>query len=453
MVAQEKFQNIQKKLDSTTLSYTKNGKTSSVLNAILTNFNQSKKFDIADLKKTNVGICIVLYENNPDLIVSPAKYSFDNDKINISAIGPQNPNELSGNMKDYVQKYLTQMESLGSNTLFSKLILKKFETEGTFFENNSEYVVNEPNTLSFIRGNEDWMFIISIEDTYYNLSDPRIIVYAFKKSISGKDIFNMNNSLENMEQRRVEKLSQQNKDRADYPLYHDYRIEDLRVGLKQLLKFEPYKSNKELQNYFKNIPENLDRFTIRNYTKELHYFADLKISEDFIKEHFDSAPHGEYEVENITHLSNHALGDIYFSQGNYQLAKEYYTKSIFTYPLIVLSGTTYGKDIDRIIYDLAKNAYKANKKNEAYAFLIALMFDSNFNTEKEINDYFKEQNEDKKQFKKDLDKALKTIKKGEKYSYTFTFRGNEAFFIPMIQETPKSFQEYLVNSNFYKSLQ
>ncbi|MDR7211457.1 tetratricopeptide repeat protein [Flavobacterium piscis] len=452
-VAQESYQNVKKNVEKSLQTYTKNGKINTYLNTIISNFNESKKNELKDLKKDNVGICIVLSEDNPDLIISPAKYTFDDEKINISGIGPQNPSKLPDYMEEYVQKYLTEFESIGSTILFQKLILKRIATEGTLTENKTESIVNEPNTVSFIRGNDDWMYIISIDDDYKNLANPRIMVYCFKKSISGKDIFNLNNSLEDAEKRRENKQAKHEEDREKYPLYHDFRIDDLRIGLKQLIKYEPYKSNQELLNHANKLNEKLDRFSIRNYVKELNYLVDLKISEAFLKEHFDDPPHGEYEVENITHLSAHSLGDIYFSQGNYQLAKEFYTKAIFTNPLIELSGTTVGKDVDRTIYDLAKNAYKAGKKDEAYAFLIALMLDSNIDTKEDINIYFKEENEDKKQFKKDLDKALKTLKKGEKYSYTFTFKGNEVFFIPILQATVKSFQEVFKSQEFYKSLE
>lgn len=86
-------------------------------------------------------------------------------------------------------------------------------------------------------------------------------------------------------------------------------------------------------------------------------------------------------------------------------------------------------------------------------FLIATMFSSNIDVKEDIDIYFNEQKEDKKQFKKDLDKALKTLKKGEKYSYTFKFRGNEAFFIPILRATVKSFQELFKDQEFHKSLQ
>lgn len=451
--AQESYQNISKKLENTLQTYQKAGKENTYLNTIISNFNQSEKSKIDDLQKDNVGICIVLYENNPDLIISPAKYTYDDDKINISAIGPQNPGELPAYMKEYVQKYLTEFESLGNTKLFKSLIFKKFPAQGIFNENRTEYIVNEPNTLSFIRGNSDWMFIISIDENYKNLANPRIIVYCFKKSISGKDIFNADNSAEDVEKRRLAKQAQSEKDKEKYPLFHDFRIDDLRIGLKQLLEYEPYKSDQELINRAGKLNEKLDRFTIRNYVEELKYFAVLKISDEFLKEHFEDPPQGEYEVENIIHLSVHALGDIYFSEGNYPLAKEFYTKAIFTDPLVVRSGTTFQRDIDRITYDLGKSAYKARKKDEAYGFLVSLMFDSNINTKDDIETYFTEQNEDKKQFKKDLDKALKTLKKGEKYSYNFTFRENNIFFIPMLQATIKSFQEVFRESEFYKSLQ
>lgn len=368
LTAQENYQNVKKNIEEYIQIYKREGKTNKNLNTIISNFNESKKIELKDLKKDNVGICIILSEDNPDLIISPAKYTFYEEKINISAIGPQNPNELPDYMKEYVQKYLTEIESIGGTELFQKLILKKIETEGTFIENKTEYVVNEPNTISFIREKDNWMYIISIDDDYKNLTNPRIIVYCFKNSISGKNIFNLNDSLENTEKRKEKKLSKHEEDRKMYPLYHDFRIDDLREGLKQLLEHEPYKSNKELLNYANKLNEKLDRFSIRNYVKELTYFSDLKISESFLKEHFDEIPRGEYEVENILHLSTHSLGDIYFSQGNYQLAKEFYTKAIFTNPLIELSWTNVKKDVDRIIYDLAKNAYKAEKKDEAYAF-------------------------------------------------------------------------------------
>lgn len=452
LFGQEKYLNVKPKLDKAVKDYAEKGKTNPFLNTIISNFNQSSKGDLESFKKTNVGICIVLSSGNPELVTAPSKYTFSNEKINISAIGPQDQTKLSADIKDYVQKYTSELENVGKTILFKKIIQKDFEAEGTFSENSTEYIVNEPYTISFVRGDQNWMYIISIEDDYKNLDDARIIVYAFKKTISGPDIFKQNNAVENMEERRKERQSKNEENRAKYPLYHDYRIDDLRVGLNQLLKFEPFKSDKTLNDYTSNLTEKLDRFTIRNYVKELNYFVNLDISEDFIKKNFDSYPHGEYAVENLTHLSAHALGDIYFSQGNYNAAKEFYIKSVFNYPLIASSGTTVGKDVDRTIYDLAKNASKANKKDEYYAFIIALMFSSDINTENDINLKFKEENEDKKQFKKDLDKALKTLKKDKQYSYTFTFRGNNVFFIPMLQESVKSFQENFKSQIFYKSL-
>ena len=453
VTAQETYQNNKEKVENAIQAYKKNGKINSHLNTILSNFEASERMDLKDLKKDNVGICILLSEDNPDLIISPAKYTFGNEKINISGIGSQNPSDLTDSMKEYVQTYLTAFESIGSTALFQKLILEEFATEGTLTENKTESIVQEPNTISFIRGDVDWMYVVSIEDDYKNAKKSRIIVYCFKMSFSGASIFNLDNSIKDAEERREIKQSKQEQDRANYPLYHDYRIDDLRMGLKQLLKYEPYKSNQELINVVTKLNEKLDRFSIRNYVKELNYIANLEISEVFLKAHFDDPPRGEYEVENILHLSFHSLGDIYFSEGNYELAKAFYTKAIFTNPLIETSGTTILKDVNRIIYDLAKNAYKVGKKDEAYAFMTALLFDSSIDSKEDINLYFKEQNENKKQFKKDLDKALQTLKKEQNYSYTFTFRGNEVFFIPMLQATVKSFQAVFKSGDFYKSLE
>ena len=113
------------------------------------------------------------------------------------------------------------------------------------------------------------------------------------------------------------------------------------------------------------------------------------------------------------------------------------------------------QDAERIIYDIAKANYYAGKKDEAYGFLIGLIIDSQRNYDlasKTINEFFETEKEDRKIVKKDIDKALKTIKRGKNYSQIFTFRKKEIFFYPMMPFSQKEYEESFKELGFYKSL-
>lgn len=72
--------------------------------------------------------------------------------------------------------------------------------DGQFEENSDEIFVKEPGTLSFVRGTEDDMYIISIDEHFEANVNPRIIVYYFKLTFSGENIFG-NNSQQQIEKR------------------------------------------------------------------------------------------------------------------------------------------------------------------------------------------------------------------------------------------------------------
>jgi len=443
--AQEQYLNAKDKITKNVELFTESQNDKELLNSIITNFEKSTKVDTEDLQKTNIGICVVLSPESTTLFVTPSKYTYSNGRINLSAFRIRGTNEISDDMKDYVHNYQTDIKSLSSNPYTLKLIKTSIDTEGILSENDTEHIIKEPYSISYARGNKDWTYIISIDKNYTYQDQPRIIVYAFKKTISANKDLNLNESGNN-------KQSYQNKDKTDYPLYHDSRIDDLRKALNQLILHEPFKSDNKLVTYTNNLNENLDRFNIRKYTTELQYFALFDIGEDFLKANFDSYFDEGYEVRNIAHLSAHALGDIYFSQGNYKLAKEYYTQSIFVDPFQTNSGTTYSKDFNRIVFDLSKNAHKANKKDEAYAYMIAMLFESTPTATKRLNEWIITDNIDKKKFKQDLDKALESIKKEENYIYSFVFRKQMAFFLPMLPESIEALQNEIKESDFYKSL-
>lgn len=450
LVAQEKFIDATDKITRIVDLYKDNPNDPVVVNTILANFNNAGKVEQQHLNKSDVGICIVLTPSNLDYLITPAKYTYQNDKINLSAFRIRGTNALNDDMKDYVIRYQTDFKTIGESPFFAKLLQTKINTEGTLTENETEHIIEEPYTISFVRGDKDWTYIVSIDKAYKKIDKPQIIIYVFKKTLKDDDLFSTNNSA-TTKNKRVTK-TESSKER--YPLYHDVRIDYLRTALGELITFEPFKTDTTLRQYYSNIDERLDRFSIRNYTEELQYFATLDISEDFLKSNTDYISDLFSEIKNITHLSTHALGDIYLASGDYALAKEYYLQSLFTSPIQTNSGTTYSKDSNRIVFDLAKNAHNAGNKNEAYTYLISMLFEGDNNTAAKIlNEYITSDNIDLKKFKKDLDTALRTLKNEDNYLHTFVFRKNEGFFIPMFSESLQTFQDNLKNSDFYKALE
>lgn len=452
IVAQKKFIDAKDKITSIIDLYNENAKDQILANTILTNFNNSSKVEQQQLNKTDVGICIVLTPTDLNYLIAPAKYTYQNEKINLSAFRIRGTNEITADMQDYIIRYQTDFKTLGRSPYFTELLQTRIHTEGILTENETEHIIEEPYAISFVRGNKDWTYIISIDKAYKNIDKPQIIIYAFRKTLSKNNLFNTNNSsaTANNSDAKKENLKKTNE---NYPLYHDARIDYLRTALGELIRFEPYKTDATLLQYYYNITEKLDRFSIRNYEEELQYFATLDISEDFLNTNFDSYFDKDYEVRNIAHLSAHALGDIYFSQNNYKLAKEYYTQAIFVDPLQTSSGTTFGKDFDRIVFDLSKNAHQAGKKNEAYAYMISMLFENTPTATKRLNEWIISDNIDQKKFKKDLDKALKSIEKEENNLYTFVFRKQIAFFLPMLSQSIEVLQNDIKESDFYTSLE
>ncbi|MDR2948905.1 MAG: hypothetical protein LBV71_06830 [Prevotella sp.] len=244
-------------------------------------------------------------------------------------------------------------------------------------------------------------------------------------------------------------------DREKYPLYHDARTDELRPALKKLVAYEPYISNNELKKHIENLDEKITRYNIGNYVDDFKFFLTLDITEDFLEKKFSNLRRHD-DVWNIKHIAAHALADYYLSAGEYDQAVEYYKKSVFDYRLIVASsGTTLTKDIERCIFDIANTYYKAGKKDQSYAYLIALIVESqNYSHGDRLSEYLEKDKADKKKLKTDIDKALKTIKKGKDGTYVIIFRGHEAIFFPFVMgsTSPQKLAEKMKNSDFYKEL-
>lgn len=447
LMAQKKYSSIQKYVDESVSAYSGENKAFEYLKILKNKFENSGKMPLEDFKKNNVGIAFVLSKEDNVPQIFPAKFSFNEGKVNISAVKTDKKDS-----DDYVEKYLHKMEAIGSTSVFKKIMFSNPDLNGQFEENSNEIFVKEPATLSFVRGTKDDMYIISIDEHFKANVNQRIIIYYFKLTFSGEDIFG-NNSQQQIEKRMEATAEKKKIEKEDFPLYHDVRTDEIRDGLKKIMQYEPHKSNKKLQEYSKGMDSQITRYTIKDHTDAFKYLLSLDISKEFLDKNFKSFY--EEEVYNVKHLAAHALADYSLGTGKYDDAVIFYKKSIFEFPYEESSGTTILKDIERILLDMSKASYESGRKNEAYGYLIGLIIDSQNKYElasKDLTDYLKLNKEDLKNFKKDLDKALKTIQKGKDFSYNFKFREASVFFYPMIAQSVKEWEEDVHNSEFYKNL-
>lgn len=233
--------------------------------------------------------------------------------------------------------------------------------------------------------------------------------------------------------------------RITNPLYHNYRVDELRTGLKDLVRDEPYKSDKTLVKYVSNLKDKLERNNIADYIEELRYFADLKIDKKY-KDNYDE------EIANINHTASHSLADVFLGKKEYEQAEKYFLKALVEHQLFSVSGTTVEKDSHRIEYDLAKLYQESGRKDEAYGYLLALI-NSQWNYslgEKRIVEL--SENDDKKKLKKDIDKALKTFVSRSDYFLEFIFRGKKIVFWNALPLDKEYFSKNIMKTEFYKSL-
>lgn len=177
-------------------NYPTDGENITHVKNIIIAFNNANKAVEEDYKKRNIGVAIALAEEDlndtnkyNDPLIYPALISHNNSKIDISALRTPVGNTPNPNLEKYNKTYLYDYTKIGSTKVFQKLITAKPNAEGTYKENDNEIIVEDPLSLSYIRSDSDWIYIISIDKNYENLATPRILIYAMKKNFSGKNIF------------------------------------------------------------------------------------------------------------------------------------------------------------------------------------------------------------------------------------------------------------------------
>jgi hypothetical protein len=428
-----------KKIEGQAIKASKTSKYADLIKSFIADNKTTTQITLRDLMKDYVGFGVVINPKTNNTKLLPAKYTFD-VKTRLSAIGVVglDKTELTAKQLEYLSAYIKNPETLSKDEYFRAFKYETFTNEAKL-ENGDDIILKDQNYTTYFTIKNNLLYAIGV-----NKATDEFIFYKFDtKAIPGDDYF-----LIQMEKDRKVKWAQQSKLRDAFPMYHDVRVDDIRVALAYLSREEPYKSDKTFMGYVSNMSQKLDRQNIRSFTKELDYFLDLKINEKDWKYKSD-------EVLNLKHTSAHALADIYFGVESYKLAEKFFLRSLLDFRIVSAGGTTMQKDANRISYDLSKVYEKQGKTDEAIGYLIPLLNGNGSISSATtlLNTYIQQYKIDKKSLKKQLDASFDTLGdlRGDGI-YTFMFNGKTVFLFSVFNKTKSSFAEEVKETDFYKSL-
>lgn len=428
-----------KKIEAQVSKASKTSKHASLLKTFVADFKTGSSVSSRDLIYDYVGIGIVINPKNNDAKLLPAKYTLDlkTRLSGIGVVGLDKP-QLSDEQSKFLSVYTKNPAEIKDDDYYMVFKYHTFDNEGKLEYANSASLNDQKYTTYFTK-KDNWLYAIGISKTTDDF-----ILYKFNTQVMPKDDY----MLIQMEKDRKVKWAKESKLRDAFPMYHDVRIDDIRVALAYLSREEPYKSDKTFMSYVSNMRQKLDRETIRGFTKELDYFLDLKINEKDWKYKSD-------EVLNLKHTSAHALADIYFGVESYKLAEKFFLRSLLDFRILSAGGSNIQKDANRISYDLSKVYEKQGKKDEAIGYLIPLLNGNGSISSATtlLNTYIQQYKIDKKSLKKQLDASFDTLGdlRGDGI-YTFMFNGKTVFLFSVFNKTKSSFAEEVKETDFYKSL-
>lgn len=403
--------------------------------------NNYKKGETAyydDINADLVGVCMKLNTKANIAQFLPAKYSFDDasGKMSLAAI---EKDSASLDAKVYNELFIRNPLYIHKNKYYSSLkyYISTDDSKAEFVDVGLK--MTDGGKISFFRKIGDEIFVISLNKD--DVANGNVLLYQFnKKSITSEDYLMIA-----MEKKRLKNNAKTQTTREVYPLFHDYRIDELRSGIRELMYYAPYNNNAALRTTYRKINTKLDRETIRAFEGELKYFAVLNIPDSLKRPLYE-------EMANINHLSVHALADIYLGKKQYDSAELYFKKSLYEAPLVTVSGTTFEKDAQRILYDLGLVYKSWGKQNEAIAyFLPVLASENNGNAaDKRLIELLNE-TDNKQTLKSDIDKAIKSFSLSKDGFHNIVFRNIPVQYF-QIFISKASFKEQILGSDFYKAL-
>ena len=449
---------VQKKINESLERYKATSENVKHARAVLAKFEAAPKLDKIELQKRNVGIGIVLSPDDlngssiSEPALAPAGYSYKDSKIGLAAV--RDPKNKGSNPKldRYTQTYIYHYEGIYTDPTMEFLMNNEVPAEGSVTSNSKEFIVEEEATLSFVRGDKDWMYIVSIDSNYERLAEPRIIFYAFRISFSPPDIFkdskNPDRAAALSEAKTVDK-------KKPNRLYHDQATNDLIGYVTFISEQKPYSENKTFLKYANTLPEKLNRDNVADHLMALTYFSDsFQIDQDNEIKYRDRYGR-QQDLKNINHLAAHALADVYMTQKDYENAAQYYHKAMHRHRYYQSSGTTMNKDYLRLQSDVAEAYHESGQHDRAIAHILNVLMNGQYSSEftnERLTEYV--QKEDVGLLKKDIDAILPTIERFEQYDYTYryTFRDKNFLFIPYGGSATSEY-ERIAKSDFYRSLE
>ncbi|MDA3615979.1 tetratricopeptide repeat protein [Polluticaenibacter yanchengensis] len=403
--------------------------------------NHYKKAQIAyydDINADLVGVCMKLNTKANTTQLLPAKYSFDDasGKMSLAAI---EKDSASLDAKVYNELFIRNPLYIHKNKYYSSLKYHISTDDGKPEFVEADLKMTDARRISFFRKIGDEIFVISLNKNDVNSGD--VLLYQFnKKSITGEDY-----QMIAMEKNRLRNNAKTQVARASYPLFHDYRIDELRSGVRELMYYEPFRKDEVLRAAYRKINTKLDRETIRAFENELKYFAVLNIPDSLKQPLYE-------EMANINHLSVHALADIYLGKKQYDSAELYFKKSLYELPLVTVSGTTFEKDAHRILYDLGMIYKSWGRQNEAIAYLIPLLAsEHNENAADKRLMELLDETVNKQTLKSDIDKAITNFTLNKDGFHHLVFRSIPVRYF-QIFISKESFKQEILDSDFYKAL-
>lgn len=428
------FSAYEKALDSIVKKYDTKHPNYKYLKLFVDNFKNAKKTDAENLTKMVMGIGFYLDYDNKDLDIYPAIFSQRNGKVDISGLRSPTTKKPSEEMTKYVNIYLNDWKKLGYTKTFKWLITHVPDAQSMLTEMTFEHKVNSYDDISFVRGDNDWMYAISYGDF-------GIGVYAFKLSLADEEISGS---------AVIEKIKEEKDEEfriflEEYPFAHYSNSVDVLV--KHLRERSSLSKDQSFLRNTESIKKDLDREKLANYAPMLNYMLEYKFPSEMLVD-------GNVNIDKygLKHFSAHTLGDYYFSQKNYNKAIEFYRKSVLNFPPHN-DDDEIRSDTNTVLFSISKAYQHQKKKNEAYSAFLGILFAENklYSTEETfINNYLSANKEDKKLFKADLEKAIMSIKKIKGNYYSFNFRKSESFFYT--ERSIENKNNEIKKSDFYKSL-
>ena len=411
------------------------------IDEFFTNYLSSKPIQENELWENKVGICIDVLVQKNSVIYYPAKFDINYINISQNAFSIEDQEDPTGR-KLYIEQFMKKERSKIQKSAYFKHVkfqYSDYKTEKSEI-NTGDILIENKRYSAFFRSKGDYVYGLAIANTHLrNIGKAIYKLYIFdKKLLSLEDQWEIHNN-QNVFFSTA---------KTNFSLYHEKRINELIVLLRELLKRDPtYKNDSKLVAIYERLKEEepLNKESLWLVKDMLPYLADLKIEES-------QGRMPLYNLQNIAHFAAHSLADIYYGNKEYDKAEKYFLKALYEAPYEQISATTVKKDNERIFLDLISIYQETtDKTNKIIAYSLPLLA-SYYYQEKSnelLTPYIPKGKKARAAFKEEIDKVLHSALTTDNGDIEIDFKGEKVRF--WYYEI-KQFVEKVKDSDFYKKL-